>query len=155
MRSLSPPSVGQTAAQARIGDLGRILADVVTMLDRDIDARARKIGITGPQWVVLIRIGPGNGSTATDLCRAIGYDSGAMTRMLDRLVSIGLVRRERSDPDRRVVRVFLTELGEEMFQHLHPIAFDVLSQHLKGVSDQEIDLLTGLLNRMLKNGDAR
>jgi DNA-binding MarR family transcriptional regulator len=134
--------------------VGRTLADTVAMLDRAIDLRAKKIGITGPQWVVLMRIASGAGSTAAELCRSIGYDSGSMTRMLDRLVSLGLIRRDRCDRDRRIVRLFLTETGHERYKDLSPIAFEVLGHHLKGFSCQEIDQLMGYLHRMLKNGEA-
>lgn len=133
-------------------NLGRLLADVVAMLDRAIDARAREIGITGPQWVVLIRIGGGMGDTAAKLCRSIGYDSGSMTRMLDRLEKLALIRRDRSRSDRRIVQLALTEQGKRFYQELQPIARDVLGDHLGDFSDEEVVLLTGLLTRMLKNG---
>ncbi|PKU24809.1 MarR family winged helix-turn-helix transcriptional regulator [Telmatospirillum siberiense] len=133
-------------------NVGRLLADVVAMLDRSIDVRAKKIGISGPQWVVLMRIASGAGGTAAELCRAIGYDSGSMTRMLDRLVNLDLIRRERCDRDRRVVRLFLTETGKKLYKDLRPIAVDVLGEHLEGFSHQEIGQLTGFLQRILRNG---
>lgn len=76
-----------------VHNVGRALIDAASLMTRAVDRRAQEIGITGPQWVVLIRIGGGIGNTATELCRSLGYDSGAMTRMLDRLVRLGLVRR--------------------------------------------------------------
>lgn len=133
-------------------NVGRLMADVVAMLDRSIDVRAKKIGISGPQWVVLMRIASGAGGTAAELCRSIGYDSGSMTRMLDRLVALDLIRRDRCDRDRRIIRLFLTETGEKLYKDLRPIAVDVLGRHLEGFSHGEIDQLTGFLRRMLKNG---
>jgi DNA-binding HxlR family transcriptional regulator len=44
--------------------------------------------------------------------RGLGIDAGAITRMLDRLEAKGLVERVRSETDRRVVHVRLTEAGE-------------------------------------------
>lgn len=133
-------------------NVGRLMADVVAMLDRAIDVRAKRIGITGPQWVVLMRIACGSGGTAAELCRSIGYDSGSMTRMLDRLVALDLVRRERSDRDRRIVRLSLTKAGGRLFKDLRPIAVDVLERHLRGFSAGEVEQLTGFLFRMLRNG---
>ena len=62
-------------------------------------------------YYVLMRIGSGYAATASDLSRALDTDSGSMTRMLDRLEAQGLILRQRSDGDRRVARLYLTESG--------------------------------------------
>ena len=49
--------------------------------------------------------------SASDLCKGISYDAGAMTRMLDRLEGKGLIRRNRSAQDRRLMHLELTEEG--------------------------------------------
>ncbi|MCP8897437.1 MarR family transcriptional regulator [Shinella daejeonensis] len=119
-----------------------------------VDRRARAFGITGAQWVVLIRIGGGIGNTATELCRTLGYDSGAMTRMLDRLEKLDLVRRAPSPQDGRVTDVFLSPAGEALYPRLRPIAIDELNRHLKGFSTAEIALFTSFLERVIANGRA-
>jgi DNA-binding MarR family transcriptional regulator len=132
--------------------IGRLIADSAAMLSRAIDRRAREVGLTGPQWVMLMRIAHGMGSTAAELCRSIGYDSGSMTRMLDRLVDQGLIRRDRSEEDRRIVRLSLTEAGEALRPGLSPVAVEVLNQHLQGFTAEEVATLTSLLRRLLANG---
>jgi DNA-binding MarR family transcriptional regulator len=134
------------------GSIGRLIVDAAAMLSRAIDRRARALGLTGPQWVMLIRIANGMGSTAAELCRTIGYDSGSMTRMLDRLVDQGLIRRDRSDEDRRIVRLSLTDAGEALRPRLGPVAIEVLNQHLQGFTPEEVATLTGYLQRLLANG---
>jgi DNA-binding MarR family transcriptional regulator len=134
------------------GSIGRLIADAAAMLSRAIDRRAQEVGLTGPQWVMLMRIAHGMGSTAAELCRTIGYDSGSMTRMLDRLVDQGLIRRDRSDEDRRIIHLSLTEAGEALRPRLSPVAIEVLNQHLQGFSAEEVATLTSLLHRLLANG---
>nr|WP_294510284.1 MarR family winged helix-turn-helix transcriptional regulator [uncultured Rhodopila sp.] len=134
------------------GSIGRLIIDAASMLSRAIDRRARELGLTGPQWVMLMRIANGMGSTAAELCRTIGYDSGSMTRMLDRLVELGLIRRDRSEDDRRVVRLALTEAGEALRPRLSPVAIEVLNQHLQGFAPEEVTTLTSYLQRLLANG---
>nr|WP_294524216.1 MarR family winged helix-turn-helix transcriptional regulator [uncultured Rhodopila sp.] len=135
-----------------VGSIGRLIADAAAMLSRAIDRRAREVGLTGPQWVMLMRIAHGMGSTAAELCRTIGYDSGSMTRMLDRLVDQGLIRRDRSDEDRRIIHLSLTEAGEALRPRLSPVAVEVLNQHLRGFTAEEAATLTNLLQRLLANG---
>ena len=84
--------------------MGRARASLLSGLD----ARTGAFGITGMQFAALKHLGEGAASSAADLCRFMQYDTGAMTRILDRLEAKGLVRRERSREDRRTVVLRLT-----------------------------------------------
>lgn len=131
--------------------LGRLIADVSGRLLAAFDVEMTGLGITGAQWVILMRIANGCGSTAAELCRFSRYDTGSMTRMLDRLEEKGLVRRVRSHKDRRVIHLELTEAGRDLYPLLPPVAIKVLNAHLKGFTRDELDLLKSFLNRMRAN----
>lgn len=137
-----------------VRNVGRTLHDAAAQMTHAIDRRARAFGITGAQWVVLIRIGGGIGNMATELCRTLGYDSGAMTRMLGRLEKLGLVRRAPSLQDKRVTKVFLSDAGEALYPRLRLIGIDELSRHLRGFTAAEVSLFTGFLERVIANGAA-
>jgi DNA-binding MarR family transcriptional regulator len=77
-----------------------------------------------------------------------------MTRALDRLEAKGLVLRERSTEDRRVVHLRLTEEGRKIARKVPPVMAEVLNQHLAGFSEAEWKQLLALLARMVANGDA-
>jgi DNA-binding MarR family transcriptional regulator len=72
--------------------------------------------------------------------------------MLDRLVEQGLIRRDRSEEDRRIVRLSLTEAGNALRPRLSPIAIEVLNDHLRGFTTDDVACLTGYLQRLLANG---
>lgn len=135
-----------------VHNVGRALIDAAGQMTRAVDRLAHEIGISGAQWVVLLRIGDGIGRTASELCQALGYDSGAMTRMLDRLVKLDLVRRTPSPEDGRIAALSLTPAGEQLHPRLRPIAIEVLDTHLRGFTPQEIEQLTHLLERLITNG---
>jgi DNA-binding MarR family transcriptional regulator len=137
-----------------VHNVGRALHDAAAQMERAVDRRAQEVGITGAQWVVLIRIGGGIGDMASELCRTLGYDSGAMTRMLDRLEKLGLVRRAPSAQDGRVMTVSLTGAGEALYPRLKPIAIDVLDAHLQGFTPEEAGQLMGFLERIIANGQS-
>lgn len=137
-----------------IQNIGRALADAAAQMARGIDRGAQALGISGAQWVVLIRIGDGIGGTASELCRAMSYDSGSMTRMLDRLVKRGFVQRSPSPEDGRAVRLSLTPAGQALHPQLRPIAIAVLGEHLKGFSAEETALFMNFLERVIANGQA-
>ncbi len=136
-----------------VHNVGRALIDAASVLNAAAWQRAEAVGISGPQWVVLIRIGGGIGATASALCRNLGYDSGSMTRMLDRLVRLGLVQRCPSAEDGRAVTLSLTEAGQALYPRLVPIAVEVLDQHLRGFSAGEIEQLMMFLDRIIANGE--
>lgn len=132
-------------------NVGRSLVDIASNLSAKVDSRAAPLGISGAQWVVLMRIASGIGSSAAELCRDMGYDSGSMTRMIDRLEKRGLIERQRSVQDRRVVHLTLTALGQDLYPRLSPVAIQTLNQLLDGFSTEEADTLMNFLDRMAAN----
>jgi DNA-binding MarR family transcriptional regulator len=80
------------------------------------------------------------------------YDTGSMTRMLDRLEEKAVLRRERCTEDRRVVFLRMTTTGQELLPQLRSAAVRVLSRHLAGFSPEEVDNLKQYLERMIENG---
>ncbi|MTJ83726.1 MAG: MarR family transcriptional regulator [Telmatospirillum sp.] len=133
----------------------RSLVDLGHLAAETLNRRVAGLGITGSQWVVLMRIASGVGSSASELCRAVQYDRGAMTRMLDRLEKAGLIERERSAEDRRVVNLRLTQAGRDLYPRLVPAAIDTLNQSLEGFSHKEVETLMGFLDRIMANHTGR
>jgi DNA-binding MarR family transcriptional regulator len=133
--------------------VGYLLAQVRGRLNSAIDAEMADHDVTSAQWGVLLMIGNQRGETAAELCRNIGCDTGSMTRMLDRLEQKGLVRRLRSNDDRRVVKIDLTQSGRALYRKLPPVAVKVLNHHLRGFTREELAALKGFLRRMLANAD--
>ena len=76
-----------------------------------------------------------------------------MTRMIDRLVQKGLLRRVRDAADRRSVRLELTVKGGKLTQRLPAVAARALNGLLRGFTRAELDGLKGYLGRMLANAD--
>jgi DNA-binding MarR family transcriptional regulator len=135
--------------------LGYLLHQVRGRLMAAIDAELEPLDITWAQWGTLLHIANGKAATASELCQNMKGDTGSMTRMLDRLEQKGLIRRERSSEDRRIVQLFLTQAGEKIYPQLPPIAVKVLNQYLRGFSRDELETMKGFLRRMLANSACR
>jgi len=108
-------------------------------------------GISAAQGSILIYIAHGRGDRAADIARDYDYDTGSMTRMVERLVRKGLIDRVRDADDRRVVRLRLTAAGRAVAKRIPKVAVEVLNQHLRGFSAAELAALKGMLGRMLDN----
>jgi len=132
-----------------IGHLvGRARAALLTGLDSELEP----FGLTGAQFAVLKNVADGTADTAADLCRTMHYDTGSMTRMLDRLEEKAVLRRERCTEDRRVVFLRITESGNELLPQLRTAAVRVLGRHLAGFSPAEVDAFKQFLVRLIQNG---
>jgi DNA-binding MarR family transcriptional regulator len=101
------------------------------------------------QWIALLRVHEGASRTAGDLCRAMRYDTGAVTRLLDQLETRGLLTRERSREDRRVVALQTTEAGAEMVARLKPMFVDELNHVVATFSADELAELLRLLHKLI------
>lgn len=69
------------------------------------------IGLTYPQYLAMLALWEGDGQTVAGVGAALGLDSGTLSPLLKRLEASGLLRRERSEKDERVVRLYLTAKG--------------------------------------------
>ena len=87
-------------------------------MERAIDAEMAEHDLTGVQWGPLLIIHFGLGNTAAELARVGCVDTGAMTRMLDRLEAKGLVQRTPCPKDARVVRLELTDEGHRLCREI-------------------------------------
>jgi len=76
-----------------------------------------------------------------------------MTRMLDRLESKGLIRRNRSPHDRRLMHLELTEEGRAAYPLMREISVSVTNRFLHGFTKSEARQLEGFLHRMLENAN--
>lgn len=119
-----------------------------------VDRRLAKHDLTHAQWLPLFKLLQGQCSTLVELARTVSMDPGAMTRALDRLEGKGLVRRVRSQQDRRVIQLELTPEGREVAQVVPAVIADVHNAHLAGFSHAEWETLIHLLQRLVANGDA-
>lgn len=132
--------------------VGHLMGRARASLLSGLDAELARFGLNGMQFAVLKQLGEGSARTAADLCRFMHHDTGAMTRILDRLEQKGLVRRERCREDRRVVFLRMTANGRAQLPRFMAAGTRVVESHLSGFSQAEVGQLKAYLGRMIDNG---
>lgn len=70
---------------------------------------------------------------------------------IDRLEEKGFVQRMRSSVDRRVVKVTLTEKGQQIADRITEVAVNALNHHLQGFTNAEVAQFKDFLRRMIAN----
>jgi DNA-binding MarR family transcriptional regulator len=131
--------------------IGYLTRQIASFSSAIVDARMAEHGLTDAQWKPLLMIRNGQCRTAAEVARQACSDTGAVTRLLDRVEAKGLVRRNRSQEDRRVVNLELTDEGTAVAQVVPHVLADALNEMLAGFSLEEADTLKTLLQRLHAN----
>jgi DNA-binding MarR family transcriptional regulator len=133
--------------------LHRVRTEILAAVDRELaaDEQLAAMEVTSAQFIILATLSMGLAKSASDLCKGISYDAGAMTRMIDRLEEKGLLRRSRDPGDRRLVNLELTEKGNAALPRMRDSSMRVLNRFLQGFTKAEARQLEAFLTRMLEN----
>jgi DNA-binding MarR family transcriptional regulator len=134
--------------------IGYLLRTLRLHMDRAIDDEMATYDLTGVQWRPLLAIHLGMGDTAAELARVGCVDTGAMTRMLDRLEAKGLVQRTPCPNDARVMRLALTTEGERLCRQIPYGLSRVMNSVLRGFKASELATLKSMVRRMLANAES-
>ncbi|CAB3702820.1 Transcriptional regulator SlyA [Paraburkholderia phenoliruptrix] len=132
--------------------LGYYLSKARNVLVERTDRAVKPLGLTAQQIGVILMLAAGRANTPFELSRVMSYDSGSMTRLLDRLEKKGFLLRTRSDADRRMVKLELTQQGQDAARQLPGIGAAVLNEQLRGFSAADLATLIDLLGRFIANG---
>ncbi|MEX2225361.1 MAG: MarR family transcriptional regulator [Dehalococcoidia bacterium] len=98
-------------------------------------------GLTIPQMRLLWALRDEDGLPVGALADHLAVNPSTITGHVDRLVRMGLVRREEDPADRRIVRNYLTEQGATTVGTLRRIAGAYIINILKHLTDDELDRL--------------
>ena len=133
--------------------IGFLMRRVLSSILQLADAQLAEQGLTYVQWLPLYKLSLCAEANCSNLAKDLGMDPASITRALDRIEAKGLLRRERSTTDRRVVHLVLTEEGRSVAAQVPQVLSRVLNGHLNGFSHEECTLMLSMLQRMLANGD--
>lgn len=91
--------------------------------------------------------GAGAGGIPTLAIRERMIEEGTtITRLLDKLETAGLIRRERSFPDRRQVLCFVTAEGKRLLNQIDPLVDAADEAAVAALSDTQVEQLIDLLD---------
>lgn len=116
----------------------------------------QRCGIGGAQLWALWEVAETQDLRVSDLARRLSIHQSTASNLLDKLTNQGLVRRERSGPDQRVVYLRLTEKGRELISAAPRPAQNVIIDALQQIPDealQQLDAGLAVLVQHLKVKD--
>jgi DNA-binding MarR family transcriptional regulator len=122
--------------------------EITRTLEREMIDKA---DLTLPQYDVLLRLSevPGGRMKMSELAEAVVYSTGGLTRLFERMRRAGLVERERTDDDRRVVWAVLTEHGLTRLREASHVHLDGVARHFASMlPDEEAPTVAAFLARL-------
>ena len=152
-RACAPATFYNAEGYCADESVGYLMRRVLNVMAQAADKRLEPTGLTHVQWGPLFMLRQSRASTVAELARELQTDPGAMTRLLDRLESKSLCRRQRSTDDRRVVHIVLTPEGEVAASHVPAVLAQVMNELMAGFSRAEWTQMKSFLNRMLVNAE--
>ena len=105
-----------------------------------------ELGLTYPQYLVLLVLWEHGTSPVKDLGNALQLDYGTLSPLLKRLEANGLVRRTRRADDERSVAVALTDEGASLRDRA--LSVPPVIGTAMGLGEQEFETLRGLLSKL-------
>jgi len=114
----------------------------------------RESGLTTPQLLVMQAIERDGNPSTSALAKSIVVSQATVTRIIDRLESAGLVRREKSSRDKRIINISLTDIGRQKLKNApEPLQAGFIRKYL-GLEDWEQHMLRSSLLRIAQMMDA-
>jgi DNA-binding MarR family transcriptional regulator len=111
---------------------------------------ARQANLTGPQLTVIKMLEQIGDLSLTGLSERIRAQNSTVTGIIDRMEREGLVSRERSTEDRRVVHIKLTPKGADLAREIPVEPMEILRQALLSLSAAEARDLLRIATKLAK-----
>lgn len=109
------------------------------------------LDITIEQWSVLYHLWKEDGISQQELCNATFRDKPSITRLVDNLEKLKLVKRISSKEDRRMNLIYLTDTARQLQERSMELANQTLNESLEGVPPEQIELCKAVLQRVYDN----
>jgi MarR family transcriptional regulator, transcriptional regulator for hemolysin len=107
--------------------------------------------ITIEQWSVLYHLWKQEGQSQQQLCDATFRDKPSITRLVDNLEKLKLVKRVPSKEDRRINLIYLTKEALHLQEKTMIVANKTLNEALDGVTNGQIEIAKEVLQKVYDN----
>ncbi len=137
---------GPSALPGHMGYWLRKLSNAVS------DSFAKRLAIhdvSVPQWVVLRVLFDGDSLPLKEIVARVEVDQGSLSRMVDRLILRGWVKREADPSDRRTIALSLSRKGRVLVPRLAAEADENDKAFFSGLSQQEREKFLRTIQKLL------
>jgi MarR family transcriptional regulator for hemolysin len=133
--------------------IGFLVHDVSRMRRTLFDQEVKQLGITRAQWWALANLSrhEQEGMIQSDLARLLDVGKVTIGGLIDRLEDSGHVVRQADEHDRRIKRIFITDLGYEVIDRMADVGRALNSVIMRGITLDHIHIAEDVMQSMKDN----
>ncbi len=147
-RSRVPADAPQPGApRPEVDSIVETLIYLYTESRRLTKGMAREVGLTGPQLTVIKLLETFDNLSLSSLSERIRAQNSTVTGIIDRMEREGLVRRERSTVDRRVVNIRLSDKGQKLARQIQVEPMEIFRDALASLNPTDLRELMRIMNK--------
>ncbi|MFT5762170.1 MAG: DNA-binding MarR family transcriptional regulator [Polaribacter sp.] len=129
--------------------IGRTIKMIDYYLDESI--KSEKLDVTKEQIIILKNLFFNDGINQNELACLTFRDKSSLTRLLVKMEKKNYIQRKTSKEDKRINKVFITSLGNEMFVKTRPIIKKIMDTMETNISKKEQQVMISLLKKIQTN----
>ncbi|MCP3953497.1 MAG: winged helix-turn-helix transcriptional regulator [Desulfobacterales bacterium] len=131
------------------------LRKIIQAIDMNSKKLVKRVGLTGPQLVILQEISNLGEVTAGEVARAVSLSQATLTGILERMEKRGLLFRRRSEHDKRRVMVRITDSGKKVLDDAPPLMQEEFVDGFSNLQEWEQNMILSSLQRLVSIMDAK
>lgn len=131
-------------------EVARLIKEIMSLIKSKFMKGFNNMGITAPQGMVMGILGKFGKTKISELSEKMGLSNSTVSGIVDRLERQGIVERERSSDDKRVVYASLTAEFEGMHQNFQKQMENNIGNILEKGTPADIDIIINGLNTLKK-----
>ena len=135
-------------------DLGECVTGLANAVARSMAELAESSGLMPLDFALLRLFLEREEWTTTQMAEALPVTLSLVSRVVTKMVGMGLMRRRRRRTDRRVVMLALTEEGKALTLELHRSVQAYDARLSEGVSEEELAVFASVLSKVMANHTA-
>lgn len=131
------------------------LRKIIQAIEMNSKKLVKRVGLTGPQLVILQEIARCGEVTAGEIARAVSLSQATVTGILERMEKRGLLARQRSESDKRRIMVRITATGRQLLEEAPPLMQEAFVERFSSLQEWEQTMILSALQRLVSIMDAK
>lgn len=130
------------------GYLSYVLAAAHREVRTSLSQRLKAFGIQIEAWRIMATLASHPAVTMSELADLVLMNPPALTKLVDRMVSSGLVHRQISRQDQRQVNLILTDLGKKRMSQIRAEVQSEDDEILAAIGSENVELFVDMLQKI-------
>ncbi len=131
--------------------LGTLIRGTTKNIKKHVNDRLKPYNLSEGHFEYFIHIYNHQGLNQKELAERMNLGKAGVTKAVQRLMSEDLIYRKIRESDQRNYGLYITEKGQGYVKLFHEISDELSTAVLNNFTDEELELLFKLMNKLYKN----